>query len=86
LLEKFLRTHLQVQAPITHRWAASVAYTADGLPVLEQVRPKVWAVGGYSGTGNIVGALSARAAARLTTGHSSAWAALLAEARAEAKS
>jgi len=81
LLEKFLREHLKVRAPITHRWAAPVAYTADGLPVLEQVRDRVWAVGAYSGTGNIVGALCARAAARLACGRSSLWADLLARAR-----
>jgi glycine/D-amino acid oxidase-like deaminating enzyme len=81
LLEKFLREHLKVRAPITHRWAAPVAYTADGLPVLEQVRDRVWAVGAYSGTGNIVGALCARAAARLACGRSSLWAELLARAR-----
>jgi gamma-glutamylputrescine oxidase len=81
LLEKFLRGRLNVQVPITHRWAASVAYTADGLPVLEPVRDKVWAVGAYSGTGNIVGALSARAAARLACGQQSEWAELLVKAR-----
>lgn len=81
LLEKFLRGHLGVRAPITHRWAASVAYTATGLPVLEQVRDRVWAVGAYSGTGNIVGALSARAAVRLACGHRSVWADLLARAQ-----
>lgn len=85
LLEKFLRGHLRVKAPVTHRWAASVAYTADGLPVLEQVRPKVWAAGAYCGTGNIVGALGGRAAARLACGQASEWAQLLAAARAHAK-
>ena len=84
LLKKFLREHLKVHAPVTHRWAALVAYTADGLPVLEQVRPKVWAVGAYSGTGNIVGALSAQAAVRLACGRLSEWARLLAAARAYA--
>ena len=82
LLEKFLREQLHVRAPVTHRWAASVAYTADGLPVLEQVREGIWAVGAYSGTGNIVGALCARAAVRLACGQASEWAALLAAARA----
>ena len=82
LLEGFLREHLRVKAPVTHRWAASVGYTTDGLPVLEQVRDKVWAVGGYCGTGNIVGALGARAAARLACGQTSEWAALLVQARA----
>jgi len=81
LLEKFLREHLHVKAPITHRWAASVGYTPDGLPILEEVEPKLWAVGGYNGTGNIVGSLSARAAARLACGQRSAWAEALAKAR-----
>ncbi len=84
LLEKFLREHLRVTAPVTHRWAASVAYTADGLPVLEQVRDRVWAAGAYCGTGNIVGALTARAAARRACGQLSEWAQLLAAARAHA--
>lgn len=82
MLEKFLRQHLKVTAPVTHRWAAAVGYTPDGLPVLEEVRPKTWAVGGYNGTGNIVGALSARAAARLACGQASAWAEALEAARA----
>jgi len=82
LLERFLRERLRVRAPVTHRWAASVAYTTDGLPVLEQVRPKVWAAGAYCGTGNIVGALNARAAVRLACGQTSEWAQLLAAARA----
>lgn len=80
-LERFLRGHLGVNAPVTHRWAASVAYTADHLPVLEQVRPKVWALGGYCGTGNIVGALCGRAAAALVCGEHSPWAELLERAR-----
>ena len=84
LLDQFLRGHLKVRAPVTHRWAASVAYTNDGLPVLEQVSDKVWAVGAYCGTGNIVGALSARAAARLACGQAAEWADLLAAARAHA--
>jgi len=82
LLEKFLREHLNVRAPVTHRWAASVGYTPDGLPVLEEVRPKIRAVGGYNGTGNIVGALSARAAAQQICGAKSPWAEALATARA----
>lgn len=62
-LERFLREHLGVQAPISHRWAASAGYTTTGLPVIAQVRDNVWALGGYSGTGNVIGALSARAVA-----------------------
>jgi glycine/D-amino acid oxidase-like deaminating enzyme len=59
-LERFLRDRLAVEAPVTHRWAASVGYTTDRLPFLGEVRPGVWACGGYSGTGNVVGALCAR--------------------------
>ncbi len=81
LLEKFLREHLQAKAPVTHRWAASVGYTPDGLPVLEEIRPKTWALGGYNGTGNVVGALCGRAAARLACGQGSEWAELLRAAR-----
>jgi glycine/D-amino acid oxidase-like deaminating enzyme len=65
LLERFLRDGVGVRARVTHRWAAPVGYTADGLPVLEEVRPGVFAAGGYSGTGNVVGALCGRAAAQL---------------------
>ncbi|HLP24984.1 MAG TPA: FAD-binding oxidoreductase [Acidobacteriota bacterium] len=80
-LERFLRGHLGVNAPVTHRWAGSVGYTPDNLPVLEQVRPKVWALGGYSGTGNIVGSLCGRAAAVQACGENSPWAELLERAR-----
>lgn len=65
-LETHLRRVIGVKAPITHRWAASVGYTEDGLPILEEVRPRVWGVGGYSGTGNVIGALCGRAVARLS--------------------
>jgi glycine/D-amino acid oxidase-like deaminating enzyme len=67
-LEAFLREHLKVQAPVTHRWAASVGYSADGLPLVEEVRPGVWVCGGYSGTGNLVGPLAARTAVALALG------------------
>lgn len=61
MLEAFVRSHLGVTAPVTHRWAACAGFTESGLPVLEQVREGVWALGGYSGTGNVIGALAARA-------------------------
>lgn len=60
-LERFLRESLKVQAPITHRWGAPVGYTPTGLPVIAEAREGVWALGGYSGTGNVIGALAARA-------------------------
>jgi gamma-glutamylputrescine oxidase len=63
-LERRLREQLGVHAAISHRWAASVGYTEDGLPVVAEARPGVWAVGGYSGTGNVIGALLGRGLAR----------------------
>ena len=63
-LEHRLRRLLGVDAAITHRWAAIVGYTPDGLPVVGEVRPGIWALGGYSGTGNVVGALLGRGVAR----------------------
>lgn len=69
LLDAHLREVVGTQAPVTHRWAASVGYTEDGLPVAEEVRPGIWALGGYSGTGNLVGAILGRAVARAATGH-----------------
>lgn len=80
MIERFLREQLKVKAAVTHHWAASVGYTEDGLPVLAEVRPKVWACGGYNGTGNIVGRLCGRAVARLACGGASNWADLLARA------
>ena len=65
-----LREHLRVSAPITHRWAASVGYTDTGLPIIHEVRPNVWALGGYNGTGNVVGALCGRAIAEHLAGRS----------------
>ena len=70
-LEQFLRQDLDIDAPITHRWAASVSYSSQLLPVLEQVHPDVWALGGYSGTGNVIGSIFGRMSAQVAlTGHS----------------
>jgi gamma-glutamylputrescine oxidase len=64
-LESILRDRLGVTAAITHRWAGVVGYSVSGLPIVEQVRPGVWAIGGYSGTGNVLGALCGRGVAEL---------------------
>ena len=73
-LEAFVRARFGVRAPVTHSWAASVGFTPGGLPILEEVRAGVVAAGGYSGTGNVIGALCGRAAAeRVATGTSAAW-------------
>lgn len=64
-LERYLRERVGVRAAITHRWAAPVGFTSRVLPLFAQVRPQVWAIGGYNGTGNVIGAILGRAAARL---------------------
>ncbi|HEY4137566.1 MAG TPA: FAD-binding oxidoreductase [Casimicrobiaceae bacterium] len=76
-LTSLLRSRLGIHAEVTHRWAATVGYTQSGMPILEQVRPHVWAIGGYSGTGNVVGALCGRAVAELITRRASRLADLL---------
>ena len=68
MLERVLRERLGVREPVTHRWAATVAFSTSGLPILEEVRSGVWATGAYSGTGNVMGALCGRAAAGLALG------------------
>ncbi len=77
LLEGFLRQQLGVQAPISHRWAASVSYKEDQLPYFAELRPKVWVMGAYSGTGNVIGALCGQAAAALVCGETTDFAQLL---------
>jgi gamma-glutamylputrescine oxidase len=63
-IERILREQLGVAARVTHRWAASVSYAERGLPIAEEVRPRLWALGAYSGTGNVVGAMLGRAVAK----------------------
>jgi glycine/D-amino acid oxidase-like deaminating enzyme len=73
-LEGLLRDTIGSSAAVTHRWAAHVAFTPDGLPICDEVRPGVWAAGAYSGTGNVIGALCGRALAqRIACGHSALW-------------
>lgn len=64
-LVSFVRTHLRVSAPITHRWAASVGFTNGVLPYVGEIRPGVWAAGGYNGTGNVIGSICGRGLAEL---------------------
>jgi gamma-glutamylputrescine oxidase len=66
--ERFLRERLGVTAPITHRWAASVGFTERRLPIVEEVREGVWALGGFDGTGNVIGAILGRAVAERVAG------------------
>ncbi|MEE2940970.1 MAG: FAD-dependent oxidoreductase [Planctomycetota bacterium] len=68
LLDSFLRDRIGTTAAVTHRWAASVGYVDGPLPVVEELERGVFALGGYSGTGNLVGALAGRAAAEWAAG------------------
>lgn len=67
-LEQLLRERLGVRAPVTHRWAGVVSYTESGLPVVREVQAGVWALGGYNGTGNVIGAICGRGVAQLVAG------------------
>lgn len=50
---------------VAQRWAASVGFTADYRPLCTLAYPGVVAIGGYNGTGNLVGPVAARAAVAL---------------------
>lgn len=50
---------------VSHRWAASVGFTPDGRPLCTRVDANTTAIGGYNGTGNLVGPIAARAAVAL---------------------
>ncbi len=80
-LDRLLRETIGTQAPVTHRWAASVCYTDDQLPVVAEVHPGTWAIGAYSGTGNLVGPLCARGAVRRALGGRDRFTELLASAK-----
>ena len=58
-LERLLRTDIGTAAPVEQRWTGVVGFTDDHLPVLAEPAPGLLAVGGYSGTGNLVGPLCA---------------------------
>jgi gamma-glutamylputrescine oxidase len=66
-LERLLR-ELGTTAPVEQRWAGVVGFTPDNLPVLAEPEPGLFAVGGYSGTGNLVGPLCATWAAHRLLG------------------
>jgi gamma-glutamylputrescine oxidase len=83
-LEAFLRGRLGVTEPISHRWAGLVGFSENGLPVVEEVRAGLWALGGYDGTGNVLGALAGRGVAQLAIGRDSPFLAALRHAAAGA--
>lgn len=84
-LEALVRERLGVDAAIRHRWSGVVAYTDDGLPLCERLRPGVVAIGAYCGTGNIIGRRMAREVIARWNGDASPFLAALAEARAHSE-
>jgi glycine/D-amino acid oxidase-like deaminating enzyme len=71
LMSTFLRERLGVHAPITHCWAAQVAFSDSLFPYVGEVRSNLWALGAYNGTGNLWSTIGGRALAdQITTGHS----------------
>jgi gamma-glutamylputrescine oxidase len=67
-LDVLLRERVGIDAPVTHRWAGVIAFTDDLLPVFEELRPGVIAVGAYSGHGNVLGSAAGRAAMAIALG------------------
>jgi gamma-glutamylputrescine oxidase len=73
-LAEYVREALGLDGvPVTHRWVGVVGYGDDGRPYVGPVpgREGLHVLGGYSGTGNLVGFVAGRAVAeRIATGHS----------------
>ena len=67
VLEAWAREAFGTAAPVTHRWAGRVSYTASKLPVCGAVGD-VWVAGAYSGMGNLIGVLAGRAIASAAIG------------------
>jgi len=66
-IHRYLVEDLGVQAPITHRWVGTVGYSHDGLPVVGGAAG-LYAAGGYSGHGNVLGFVAGQDLADLVAG------------------
>ncbi len=65
---------LNVNAQVEYHWSAIVTYSNNDLPICEEVKPDVYAIGAYCGTGNVVGPLLGRAVVeKITNGSSHAY-------------
>jgi gamma-glutamylputrescine oxidase len=72
-LAEYVRERLGLDVEITHRWVGVVGYGGDGRPYVGPVpgRDGLHVLGGYSGTGNLVGYVAGTAVAdRIATGRS----------------
>jgi len=72
-LERYVHEDLGLaEAEITHRWVGIVGFSDDQRPFAGQVEEGLYALGGYSGHGNLIGFIAGRALAELiATGASS---------------
>jgi gamma-glutamylputrescine oxidase len=65
-IERIAGRFASAPVTVTHRWAASVGFgQGDGRALCTAVDDGVVAIGGYNGTGNLVGPVAARAAVAL---------------------
>lgn len=71
-VQRYLREELGTDAEVTHRWTGVVGYSEDSLPFAGEVpgRPGLFAVGGYSGHGNVPGFMCGRDIADAIAGDS----------------
>lgn len=74
-LDRYLREDLLVGAPVSHRWVGLVGYADEPLPTAGAARDRLFALGGYNGTGHVQGFVAARIVSELITEGSSrdAW-------------
>ena len=63
LVQGHLDRHLEklgVTAPVTHRWAGTMGFTPDSLPLVGELRPGLYVCAGYTGHGMAFAHLCAR--------------------------
>jgi gamma-glutamylputrescine oxidase len=64
-LDEYLRDDLLVRADVTHRWVGLVGYADEPLPTVGAARDRLYALGGYNGTGHVQGFVAARIVSEL---------------------
>jgi gamma-glutamylputrescine oxidase len=69
-IEQLARTLVPELPPVTHRWAGSMGFTPDWLPLVGELpgREGVWVSLGYSGHGNVLALACGEAVARALLG------------------
>ncbi len=71
-LERYLHDDLGMDgAELTHRWVGIVGFSEGDRPFVKRADDALYALGGYSGTGNLIGFIAGRAVAEhIATGRS----------------